>query len=115
MKLPGVESAVVSLDKASADIRLKADNRITVPQLRELLKKNGYPTRDGQIEARGRVIDAGGKLVLDLLNGSTMALVVDPKNPPMRAGPALLNVIGVSRADGKTAEKLTATSVVDVK
>jgi hypothetical protein len=107
MKLPGVESAEVSLDKASADIRLKPDNRITMPQLRALLKKNGYPTRDAQIEARGKIVDAGGTLVFDLLNGSTMALDPDPKGAPVRPGSQAVEVTGVSRADGKVAEKLT--------
>ena len=32
MKLPGVESAAVSLKSASADIRLKADNKFLTPQ-----------------------------------------------------------------------------------
>jgi copper chaperone CopZ len=109
MKLPGVESAEVSLDKASADIHLKADNNITMPQLREVLKKNGYPTRDAQIEARGKIVDAGGTLTFDLLNGATMVLVLDPKGVPVRPGPQAIEITGVSRADGKAAEKLALT------
>jgi hypothetical protein len=107
MKLPGVESAEVSLDKASADIRLKADNRITMPQLREVLKKNGYPTRDARIEGRGRVVERNGKLVLDLLNDSWLDLAADPANPS-RAG-RTLEIAGVSRAAGKAAESVTLT------
>ena len=82
MKLPGVESAEVSLDKASADIRLKADNRITMPQIRDVLKKNGYPTRDAHIEARGRIVDSSGTLLFDLLNGSTLAVAPRPDLRP---------------------------------
>ena len=111
MKLPGVESAEVSLDKASADIRLKADNRLTMPQLREVLKKNGYPTRDAQIEASGRIAESGGRLILDLMNGSTMVLVSDPKGPPLRAAQQPVEITGVSRPEGKAAEKLTVTAV----
>ena len=108
MKLPGIDSAEVSLDKASADIRLKPGNRITMPQLRDVLKKNGYPTRDAQIEARGKVVNRGGKLTLDLLNGSTMEL--DPKSVGTKVGPEAVDVSGVSRADGKAAEKLTVVT-----
>src|SRR5215217_4986990 len=111
MKLPGVESAVVSLDKASADIRLAAGNRITMPQLRALLKNNGYPTRDAQVEARGKFIDVNGTLVFDLLNGSTMPVAPDPKGTPVRAGPQPVDITGVSRADGKTAEKVTPMTI----
>ena len=51
-KLDGVASVEVSLDKANADIRFNADNKITLPQLRQIIKKNGYPTRDAQIVAQ---------------------------------------------------------------
>jgi copper chaperone CopZ len=109
MKLPGVESAEVSLDKASADIRLKPDNRITLPQLREVLKKNGYPTRDAQVEARGMIVDRGGTPVFDLLNGATMEL--DEKGAATKATPEAVDVTGVSRAESKAAERLTIRSV----
>jgi hypothetical protein len=111
MKLPGVESADVSLDKASADIRLKEGNRITLPQLRELLRKNGYPTRDAQVEARGRLVEANGKLIFDLLNGSTMAVQPASDAVALRAGAETVTVSGVSRAAGKTAETLSVKSV----
>jgi copper chaperone CopZ len=111
MKLPGVESAEVSLDSASADIRFKPDNRITMPQLREVLKKNGYPTRNAQIEAAGTIVESGGKLVFDLMNGSTLVLVMDPKGTPLRAAPQRLEITGVSRPAGKAAEELTVTAV----
>jgi hypothetical protein len=95
----------VSLDTASADIRLKADNRITIPQLREVLKKNGYPTRDAQIEARGTIVDRGGTLVLDLLNGYSMDL--DSRSIDAKPSSRAVVVTGISRPDGKAAEKLT--------
>jgi hypothetical protein len=109
MKLAGVESADVSLEKASADIRLKPDNRITMTQLREVLKQNGYPTRDAQVEARGRIIQGAGKQVLDLLNGATLA--VEGHAVTLNAGDAVVQVVGVSRSDGKAGEHLTVQSV----
>ena len=110
MKLPGVESAEVSLDKASADIRLKADNRITMPQIRDVLKKNGYPTRDAQIEARGRIVDSSGTLLFDLLNGSTMAMG-GSKSTVARAAPQPVEITGISRAGGKSSEQLTVIAI----
>jgi hypothetical protein len=108
MKLPGVESADVSLDKASADIRLKAENRITMTQLREVLKKNGYPTRDAEVDLRGRIVDRNGRLVVDLLNGSTMEL--DPTGAAVKAGEQVVQLTGVSRGDAKTGERLSVQS-----
>ena len=108
-KLSGVESAGVSLDKASADITLKPENRITMTQLREVLKKNGYPTRDAQLELRGRIVEHDGKLMVDLLNGST--LEIDPKGAPVTASDPIVQITGVSRADAKAGERLTVQTV----
>jgi hypothetical protein len=120
IKLPGVESADVSLDKASADIRLKAGNAISIAQLRELMKKNGFPTKDAQVVARGRITDRDGRLSLDLLNGVTMDIVADPKiagelgvlRRDVRQ--PIVEVTGVSRAVAKNVEQLTvAIATVD--
>ena len=37
-KLPGVESVDVSLERGAAEIRLRSDNRVTVPQLRKIIR-----------------------------------------------------------------------------
>jgi copper chaperone CopZ len=109
VNLPGIESADVSLDKASTDIRLKADNRITMSQLRDVLKNNGYPTRDAHVEARGRIVERSGKLVLDLLNGSTMN--VEGQGVALKASDQIVQISGVSRAEGKSGERFTIQSV----
>jgi hypothetical protein len=106
MKLPGIESADVSLATATADIRLTPDNRITLPQLREVLKKNGYPTRDAQVSARGRVMNRGGTRVLDLLNGSTIELANTPAAARLPTN-EIVDVAGTSRAAPKASELLT--------
>ena len=109
MKLPGVESADVSLDKASADISLKADNRITITELRQVLKKNGYPTRDAQLELRGRIVVRDGKLMVDLLNGGMMQ--IDSKGTSPEPGDRVVVLTGRSHADGKTGEALSVQAV----
>lgn len=96
MKLPGVESAEVSLKSASADIRLKPDNNVTMAGLRKVLKENGYPTRDAQIEARGRIVDSGGALVVDLLNGSSMRIEIN--EAAAKPTGQIVQIVGTSRA-----------------
>jgi hypothetical protein len=88
----GVESIDVSLEKASADIRLKPDNRVTLAQLRAAIKKNGYATRDAEIDARGRIVVRNGKPALDLLNGSTISLDRAPNDD---ASDRIMEIIGV--------------------
>jgi hypothetical protein len=106
-KLEGVESVEVSLEKSSADIKLKADNKITLPQLRRIIRSNGYPTKDAQITARGRIIDRDGKPVLDLLNGSFLDLAEKPKE----ATADVVEVTGVSRTGDKDSEILTVAAI----
>lgn len=95
-KLDGVESVEVSLEKATADVRLKPDNKITLTQLRQTIRKSGYPTRDAQIEARGAVIERNGTPLLDLQNGSILELSARPEG----AGTAVVTIVGVSRVTG---------------
>ena len=116
LKLSGVESVDVSLEKASADIRLKPDNRITLAELRDLIRKNGYPTKDAQIVARGKVVERNGQLALDLLNGSSMRIASDPKHPDTftqldaireDGRGTIVEVTGVARSLGKGEEQVT--------
>jgi copper chaperone CopZ len=104
-KLDGVESVEVSLEKASADIRLKPGNAITLTQLRRLIRQAGYPTKDANIEARGALVERQGKPMLDLQNGSFLELAAKPSTPA--AG--VVEVTGVSRVVPKDREVLTVT------
>jgi copper chaperone CopZ len=102
-KLDGVESADVSLEKATADIRLKPGNAITLPQLRRIIRQAGYPTKDAQVDARGTFVERGGKPALDLQNGSFLELAASPTVP----GTEVVDVTGVSRVVDKDREVLT--------
>jgi len=104
-KLDGVESVEVSLEKASADIRLKPGNRVTLPQLRKTIRQSGYPTKDAHVEARGTVVERNGKPALDLQNGTFLELSSKP--PAVRA--EAIDVTGVSRVVEKDREVLSLT------
>ncbi len=104
-KLDGVDSVDVSLEKASADIRLKPGNAITLPQLRRIIRQSGYPTKDAHVEARGTIVERDGKPALDLKNGSFLELAVKPA--VSSTGP--IDVTGLSRVVDKDREVLTIT------
>ena len=104
-KLDGVESVDVSLEKASADIRLKPGNAITLPQLRRIIRQSGYPTKDAQVEARGTIVERNGKPALDLKNGSFLELATKPSVPSTVS----IDVTGLSRVVDKDREVLTIT------
>jgi len=105
-KLDGVESVDVSLEKASAAIRLRPGNTITLPQLRRIIREAGYPTKDAKVEARGTFVERNGKPMLDLQNGSLLELSARPAT----ASSGVLDVTGVSRVVGKDREVLTLTN-----
>lgn len=106
-KLEGVESVDVSVEKASVDITLEADNKVTLPQLRRTIRSNGNETKDATIAGRGKIVGRAGKFVLDLLNESFLALSEKPPDAPS----TIVEVTGVSKADDQHAELLTITSV----
>jgi copper chaperone CopZ len=104
-KLDGVESVDVSLEKATADIRLKPGNAITLPQLRRIIRQSGYPTKDAKVEARGTFVERSGKPILDLQNGSFLELAAKPA----ASSAGVMDVTGVSRVAEKEREVLTLT------
>lgn len=106
-KLDGVESIDVSLEKASADIKLKPDNKITLAQIRRIIRSNGYPTKDAQIDAKGTFVERDGKPVFDLLNGSTLDLVEKPRG----ASAAAVEITGVSSPGDKDVERVSITTI----
>ena len=106
-KLDGIASVEVSLEKASADIHLRSDNKITLPQLRQIIKNNGYPTKDAEVTARGRIVDRNGAPTLDLLNGTAIAMARKPSSSP----DAIVEVTGISRVQGRDQELLTVTTL----
>jgi copper chaperone CopZ len=104
-KLDGVQLVEVSLEKASADIRLGPGNKITLPQLRRVIRQAGYPTKEAAVEARGTFVERNGKPALDLQNGSFLELAARPAMPAAGA----VDVTGVSRVADKEREVLTIT------
>lgn len=109
--IEGVESVEVSLEKASAVIRLEPDNKVTLPLLRRAIRSNGYTTREAHVVARGRIVERDATSTLDLLNGSVLVLAERP--PEAAAG--TLEVTGVAREDAQRIERLTVTAVKPVK
>jgi len=63
-KLPGVESATVSLNEGRAVIRLRADNTITLAQVRESVERNGFTPQQATVEAEVEVLRSGGRIQL---------------------------------------------------
>jgi copper chaperone CopZ len=82
LKVPGVESVDVSLERAIAAIRLRAGNSVTLAQIREIVKHNGFTAKDASVTVVGNLVERGGKPALDV-GGTSMVMLLapDPKQP----------------------------------
>ena len=106
-KLDGVEKVQLSAEEGLVIVQLKAANKITLEQLRRLVRSNGYPTKDAEITALGKLGNAAGKHSFDLLNGSSLALT----EPPSKTVQEIVEVKGIVTADDKNEERLRITSM----
>ena len=81
-KLEGVESADVSLQFKTADIKLRPGNRVTLPRLRTVIKDSGFTAKEATVTAVGRIIERGGKPALEATGlGAVLLIVADPTKP----------------------------------
>ena len=58
-KVDGVQSVQVSLKAGLTVLELRPDNKVTLAQLRTVIKNNGFVSKDAQVTARGSVAAAG--------------------------------------------------------
>ena len=63
-KVDGVESVDVSLERASAAINLRPGNRVTLAQLRQIIKNNGFSAKEATVTVAGTLTERGGKPAL---------------------------------------------------
>jgi copper chaperone CopZ len=81
-KVAGVDSVEVSLNKGRAMVKLKPGNTVSVPQLWELIHKNGYTPKTTAVSVRGGLASVDERLQLKVTGTKdTLVLAADPKNP----------------------------------
>jgi copper chaperone CopZ len=120
-KMEGVESAEISLERASADITLRPDNRLTLEQFRKLIKFNGFAPKDATITARGTVVDRGGKPAFQVSGIDTLLIIVPGKSASggyKQLADALtakktsaLEITGTVQRKGDGSEEIVVTAV----
>jgi hypothetical protein len=105
LKLPGVEAVDVSLERATAAVRLRPGNSVALGQIRDIVKNNGFTAKDATITIVGNLIDRGGKPALSIAGGDTLLwLAADPKQPA-----ALAESSARARAGAPARVELTGT------
>ena len=76
-KLDGVATVELSLERAQAEIGLTPDNRLSLDQFRQVVKRNGFEPKQATVTAIGTVREAGGRMVFEV-SGVPTALVISP-------------------------------------
>ena len=71
-KLPGVESVEVSLERATTDVRLKPENTVTLDQLQQAIKSNGFNSGDAIVTAVGTLVEREGKPAFEVSGTRTV-------------------------------------------
>jgi hypothetical protein len=65
-KVTGVASVRVSLNEGLTVLELKPGNTVTVIKLREIIRNNGFPTRDALIVAAGTAVATGNEFTFEV-------------------------------------------------
>jgi copper chaperone CopZ len=82
-KLDGVESVDVSLEQGTAEVKLRDGNKVTIEQVRDVIRKSGYTPKQAQVTAAGRVVQQGGVLGL-LVTGPDVVYRLDGDTSKIR-------------------------------
>ncbi|MBI4485275.1 MAG: hypothetical protein HY655_04625 [Acidobacteria bacterium] len=78
-KLPGVESAKVSLNEGRAVIQLRPGNTVTIAQVHQSVERNGFTPQQAAISGEAEVVGKGDKLQLRISGaGDTYDLATTP-------------------------------------
>ena len=81
-KIAGVESADVSLQFKTADIKLRPGNRVPLSKLRTAIRNSGFTPREATVTVIGTIIERGGKPALEATGlDAVMLIAADPGKP----------------------------------
>ncbi len=63
-KIEGVQSVKVSLKQGVATIQLAPANRVTLSQIRDAIRSNGFTAREAEVRVAGSLVRRGDTLTL---------------------------------------------------
>jgi hypothetical protein len=84
-RIDGVQSARVRLNEGMTIVELKTGNTVTLAKLRQVIKDNGFVSKEALVIARGSVIGGPGAPVFEV--GGTREHLV-PSGPAEQRGDA---------------------------
>ena len=80
-KLEGVETVDISLNKSAAQLTLREGNRVTIDQLRTIIKRNGFTPKEAVVTTIAVPARKSGDVVLEV-RGQASIMTVAPGSTP---------------------------------
>jgi len=75
-KIKGVTEVTVSLNRGEAVIKLAPDNKVTLRQIREVVRQNGFSPKDARTRVAGKLFRKEGALLLNAGGSGEFALAL---------------------------------------
>lgn len=63
-RMDGVDAVEVSLQSGVATVKLKPGNHLTVDEVRDAIRKNGFTPKDAEVTVVGRLVERNGQAAL---------------------------------------------------
>lgn len=82
-KVDGVQNVRVSLKDGLTILDLKAGNTVRLSELRQIIKNNGFVSKEAQVTARGALSTAEGKPIFEVTGTRERFL---PSASPQQSG-----------------------------
>jgi hypothetical protein len=108
--LEGVTASKVSLNRGLLILELARGNKITLEQLREIVRRNGFTPREARVAVRGRLERANGGLRFLPAAGGDAWQAADAKGVAEAKEEALVEGTVAEREKG-AAERVEITAV----
>src|SRR5688572_7503437 len=105
-KVAGVSAVRVSLNEGLTVLDLTAGNTVTLAQLRQVIRNNGFVTKEAQVVAAGTVSTSGGLAIFEV-SGSRERYTLQAGF----SGSGPLTVTGVADITNPKAIKMTVTAI----
>lgn len=80
-KVPGVASVKVSLNDGLTILDFASDNTVTLAQLRQIIRNNGFVTNESRIVARGTVTNSNGSAFFDVRGSKERLMLTTSPRP----------------------------------
>lgn len=101
-KVPGVVSVKVSLNEGLTVLDLQPENTVTLANLRQIIRNNGFTTPESRVVARGSVASSAGALFFDVRGTKERLAIVG-------ATPAAADVVVTGSVDMRDAKSFRVT------